>query len=171
MMFLSRGLLVLLATFTAFPVLAMKLSPEDHRAILDTVHTVAWAADHKDWATAEAQFVEWPFIDYSSLSGQPGAAVEASELVAGWAAFLGEHVVSQHLVTGHQLRVEGETVVVTSNVMAWHAPAAAPHGPAWTVYGTYDQRLQSIDGAWKVIAMTLHLLRQTGDPALLVNTG
>ena len=146
---------------------AMALSPADHLAIVATVNTVGSSADQKDWARTEAQFTAQPFIDYSSLSGQPGAAVKASDLIGGWATFLGDHVVTQHLLTGHEVTKKGDRAIVTSNVMAWHARADAPNGAAWTVYGTYLHELVQESGIWKVASMRFNLLRQTGDLSIL----
>ena len=158
---------VTLMTLSASVAHGTALKPADHLAIVATVNAVGSWADRKDWAAVEAQFAAEPFIDYASLSGQPGAQVNATELIAGWAAFLGDHVVSQHLVSGHEVSFDGQTAVVLSNVVAWHAPANAPNGPAWTVYGTYRHELRPVDGDWKIVAMTLNLLRQTGTPAVL----
>jgi hypothetical protein len=60
----------------------------DREQIIDVINGVAMRADHRDWVTCRSYFIDEPYIDYSSLSGQPGSKVKAVDLMKGWSAFL-----------------------------------------------------------------------------------
>jgi fermentation-respiration switch protein FrsA (DUF1100 family) len=144
-------------------------SKPDREQIIDAVNSVAMCADRRQWAACRSYFVDEPFIDYSSLSGQPGSKVKADELIKGWSVFLPKFKFTQHFITNHEVEVNGDTAACRSYVHAIHFLPYAEGGELWGVYGTYDHKLVRTSSGWKVSRMTFHLLYQEGNkniPAL-----
>jgi fermentation-respiration switch protein FrsA (DUF1100 family) len=141
----------------------------DRQQIIDVVNGVAMSADRREWEACRSYFVDEPFIDYRSLSGQPGAKVRASTLVKGWSAFLPKFKFTQHFITNHEVTIRGNTAHSRSYVHAVHFLPYAEGGELWGVYGTYDHELVKTSSGWKISKMVFHLLYQEGNkhiPAL-----
>ena len=69
---------------TMYPASAAEQSAAvaDTERVKNTIVTMVNAIDTKQWALVTAQFADEVFVDYSSLTGQPGSATSASGL--GW---------------------------------------------------------------------------------------
>ncbi|HTE45051.1 MAG TPA: hypothetical protein VK636_07395, partial [Gemmatimonadaceae bacterium] len=50
-----------------------------------------------------------------------------------------------------------------THIRAYHRMQGAEGGDVWMVAGHYDVRLRSIDGAWKIAAITLTVFYQEGN--------
>ena len=118
------------------------------------------AIDNKQWDKASAQFNDQVFVDYSSLSGQPGAMTAASDLVGGWQNLLAR-VSTLHQLSNFAISVEGDQAEVSSHVYASHS--AEGIDGYWDAYGRYQHELRKIDGEWKITSMTLHMHGQKGN--------
>jgi fermentation-respiration switch protein FrsA (DUF1100 family) len=141
----------------------------DIEQIVDAVNGVAMSADRREWEASRSYFVDEPFTDYSSLTGQPGAKVSTSDLIKGWSAFLSKFKFTQHFITNHEVNIRGNTARSRSYVHAIHLLPYAEGGELWGVYGTYDHELVKTSSGWKISAMVFHLFYQEGNkniPAL-----
>lgn len=141
----------------------------DREQILDVVNGVAMSADHRDWARCRSYFIDEPFIDYSSLSGQPGSKVKIDDLIKGWNIFLPKFRFTQHFISNHDVKISDKTASCLSYVHAIHHLPYAEGGELWGVYGTYNHELVKTSSGWKVSKMVFHLLYQEGNkniPAL-----
>lgn len=166
------GLLVtvIFIPLTSFKEVYAMEQTSDREQITDVVNGVAMSADHRDWTTCRSYFIDEPYIDYSSLSGQPGIKVKAVELIKGWSAFLPKFKFTQHFISNHEVKIKGSTASCRSYVHAIHNLPYAEGGELWGVYGIYDHELIKTSSGWKVSKMTFHLLHQEGNkdiPALV----
>ena len=118
------------------------------------------AIDTKQWDRATAQFNDEVFVDYSSLSGQPGSMTLASDLVGGWKNLLAK-VSTHHLLSNFEISVRGDQAEAVSHVYASHS--ADGIAGYWDAYGRYQHKLRYIDGAWKITSMTLVMHGQKGN--------
>ena len=137
--------------------------------IVDVVNGVVISVDRREWETCKSYFIDEPFIDYSSLSGQPGSKVKAVELVKGWSDFLSKLKFTQHFITNHDVKINGNTTTCYSYVRGIHSLPYAEGGELCDVYGTYEHELVKTPSGWKVSKMVFHLLYQEGNkniPAL-----
>jgi hypothetical protein len=141
----------------------------DREQIIAAVNGVAISADRRDWKTCRSSFIDEPFIDYSSLTGQPGGTIKATDLVTMWSGFLPKFKFTQHFITNHDVTISGNKAVSRSYVHAVHVLPYAEGGDLWGVYGTYEHELVRTSSGWKVSKMSFHLLYQEGNkniPAL-----
>ena len=134
----------------------------DRAAIVAAVDTVASAADARDWPRVEATFTERVTLDY----GTP-EELTAAEVVRRWSALLPGFDATEHRLSGHDVKVQGDTAEVTSRFVAVHRITGAPGGDTWTLEGTYAHRLVRTPTGWRVSAMRMSPGRSTGNPALL----
>src|SRR4030067_252471 len=117
--------------------------------IVDVVNGVVISVDRSEWETCKSYFIDEPFIDYSSLSGQPGSKVKAVELVKGWSDFLSKLKFTQHFITNHDVKINGNTATCYSYVRGIHSLPYAEGGELCDVYGTYEHELVFRPSGWK----------------------
>ena len=141
----------------------------DREQVIDVVNGIVISVDHRKWEVCRSYFIDEPFIDYRSLSGQPGSKVKAADLVKGWSDFLSKLKFTQHFITNHDVKIGGNTATCYSYVRGIHSLPYAEGGDLWDVYGTYDHELIKTPSGWKVSKMVFNLLYQEGNkniPAL-----
>jgi len=156
--------LVVVVSFAACVSPARSTTPScDRERVIGVVNGVGTSADSHDWAEGQSYFVDTPFIDYSSLSGQPGAKVRAADLIKQWSSFLPKFRSTKHRITDHDVKVNGSTAICHSNVHASHYLPGAKGGDRWEVYGSYDHELVRVGRGFKISKMVFHLLRQEGN--------
>ena len=136
----------------------------EQEQVKQSVVTMVNAIDNKQWELASAQFKDRVFVDYSSLSGQPGGETDASQLVGGWRDLLAR-VDTLHQLSNFDVVINGDRAQVSSHVYASHQ-AEGIEG-YWDAYGRYQHELERIDGAWKIASMTLIMHGQKGNTDFL----
>lgn len=125
------------------------------------------AVDACDWETVLSIFDENVDADYSSMSGQPGAVVKATDLVEGWKGLLPGFTHTHHQL-GNTIVAEGKgQASVFSYVRATHY-LENEKGNLWTVVGSYDIDLKEIDGEWRITKLKLNFKYQDGNGDLPV---
>jgi hypothetical protein len=80
----------------------------DRTEIIDAINAVAFFADRKDWATVRRQFANEVDMDYTSLAGGQPVRVKANDLMQGWEKGLAPLKATQHLITNHQVTIQGD---------------------------------------------------------------
>ena len=132
---------------------------DDANQVKQVVVTMVNAIDAKQWRQATDQFASEVFVDYSSLSGQPGGPVKATDLVGGWQGLLAK-VNTHHMLSNFDIEVRSDTADMYSHVYASHEAEGIDY---WDAYGRYHHKLDKIDGAWKITSMTLIMHGQKGN--------
>lgn len=120
--------------------------------------------DARDWAGLQALFTDEVDVDYSSLNGGERQRVTATDLVGGWKQMLEPLVATHHLIANHSVTLEGDGATVATNVTATHVPHDGEH---WVVGGRYDALARTVDGRWRIAALTLTVKWQTGSQDIM----
>jgi hypothetical protein len=163
---LPAALLLILMATTAAALAAPRSSAEDRQAVADVVARVALDADARDWAALRGRFADRVEVDYSSLTGQPAATVDADALMAGWRALLPGFEATQHLLGPVVVELEGDRATARAHVRATHRIAGAAGGETWVVGGRYTYGLVRTTGGWRVASTRLDLAYQEGNTGL-----
>ncbi|MEO0337540.1 MAG: nuclear transport factor 2 family protein [Pseudomonadota bacterium] len=121
------------------------------------------AIDTKQWDVARAQFADQVFVDYSSMSGQPGAMTASKDLVDGWQTLLAK-VDTHHMLTNFEMSSDGKRAEVFSHVYASHTAKGIKY---WDIYGRYHHKLIKTDDGWKINFMKLLVHGQKGNTKFL----
>ncbi|MCF2859188.1 alpha/beta fold hydrolase [Pseudoalteromonas sp. SMS1] len=134
---------------------AMQQQAEIKQVIVDMVNAI----DTKQWQRAQSSFADTVFVDYSSMSGQAGSNVAATELITGWRNLLVQ-VETHHMLSNFEVSVKGDSAQVFSHVYASHSASGIEY---WDIFGRYIHVLKNINGRWKIIEMTLQTQGQKGN--------
>lgn len=122
--------------------------------------------DAKRWDALRALFADDVLADYTSLFGGAAARQPSDALIGGWRAALAR-VRTQHLLGPITVALHGETATAECHVRALHQVPGAPSGELWEVLGHYVFELGDTPAGWKITAMKLEALIQTGNSKLL----
>lgn len=139
-------------------------STEDQLAIIAVTVAYCWALDTRDWPALNNVFV-------------PDATAElASPLLHGVEAIktriasaLDPLDVSQHMVTNHQIDVDGDRATCRCYVHAQHVLKAATGGPNFVIGGRYEDTLARTPDGWRIAHRRLVPMWREGNP-LVVRT-
>ena len=139
----------------------------DRAGVIDAATRVAVLADARDWHALRAVFAEEVDVDYTSLVGGEPQTVRGDDLIEGWRAALSGYDATQHAVTNHLARVDGDRAACSAYVVARHYLLNYKGGDLWTLGGRYDYRLlRDPGGSWKVSATKLTVLWAEGNQLL-----
>ncbi|MEM7563946.1 MAG: alpha/beta fold hydrolase [Pseudomonadota bacterium] len=128
--------------------------------VKQTIVTMVNAIDSKQWELATEQFAAEIFVDYSSLSGQPGSMVQAGDLVGNWEGLLAQ-VETHHLLGNFEITVRGDQAETSAHVYASHIAEGVTG--YWDAYGRYLHKLKKEEGRWMITSMTLIMHGQKGN--------
>ncbi len=139
-------------------------------AIRETVTGVSHFIDHKQWAELRQLFDGTVQTDYTSLFGGEIQHQRADALIDAWRKLL-TPIVTQHLLGPIAVELAGETATARCHVRGYHYAKGAPGGDEWMIAGHYVFQLARAGDAWKIRAMKLETLYQTGNLKLLEVAG
>lgn len=148
------------------PAAAMSRAADEQEAVRRVVADVAHFIDKKRWVELRSLYADQVSTDYTSLFGGTPQKQAGDALIAGWRGVL-EKVQTQHLLGPILVDSNGETATARCHVRALHRATGAPSGEQWEVLGHYVFTLARAGSNWKITAMTLETLLQTGNAKLL----
>jgi hypothetical protein len=142
----------------------------DEAAVLRAVDALDMAVDAKQWEKVANLFQPEITADFSGLTGQPKAAMQATDLVAAWRQGLFADKKSFHMRTNHEVRIEGGSAVVTSYGYAWNQLSSLAPNDLWEVWGLYEHVLVRQADGWRISSITFKPTHQRGNPAVRTAT-
>lgn len=130
---------------------------------LDTITSLFWHSDHHEWDDLKAVFADRVRIDYTALHGGEPTKMTPAGIVGSWRPGFEAIDAHQHLVANHLVTIEDDTATATAAFIATHQW----RDTTWTLGGDYRFELTRSDHGWKITAMTMAPVWQTGDPGLI----
>jgi hypothetical protein len=128
----------------------------DRLDIIDVCTRMCWHTDKRQWERLGSEvFADKVLVDYASLNGTDASEMTAGELIATWRALLSELTSTQHLLTNHLVKVDGDTAVATADFQATHLLPNALGGPLWTLGGHYRFTLHRTPSGWRIDGLTM----------------
>lgn len=135
----------------------------DRLAIIETANRIAFLSDRRDWAAVQACFTEQVEFDYTSLIGGEPTAIAAATQIQQWAEFFDRTFANtQHLVGSHVVQLNGDTATCLAHFQAHHTHLDSTK-TSWLLAGHYDYGFVREMDQWKVQAMKMTTLWETGD--------
>jgi 3-phenylpropionate/cinnamic acid dioxygenase small subunit len=135
----------------------------DRAAVIDLVNRQAMAADARDWAAARACYAPRVRLDYVSLAGGEPSETSADEMIAAWRASLPGFERTQHVISNHQVTLQGDRAVCLSHFRAQHRIADR----IWELDGDYRHELARGPQGWLIDGQQMVWTFERGDRALL----
>ena len=117
----------------------------DEKAIVDVTIRYTWAIDTKDWAALDQVFVP-------DATGEMSAAGQRSrdEIVARIRGALEPLDDSQHIVSNHQVTIDGDTATCRCYLHSQHVRAGAGAEPTYVIGARYEDQLVRTPAGWRI---------------------
>jgi hypothetical protein len=147
----------------------------DRQQIVEVSLNYAAGIDHRDWARYRDCFADPCRFDFSSWSGRPAAVMPADEWVAAVRSVNGSFDATQHLMTNHDIRFDGDDTAVGVNELQaqhWFSPESMvsfgrPAESAWCLLGGhYTNRYERLEDGWRISECRLTVRWHIGDRSI-----
>jgi hypothetical protein len=132
----------------------------DRAAITDVTIRYCWALDTKDWAVLDTVFTEDANGD---LLEDVVGRVAIKKRVETALSHMDE---TQHLISNHQIVVQGDTATCRCYLQAQHVRKAAHGGPNFIIAGRYEDELKRTPEGWRISFRRLVVMWTDGNPAV-----
>jgi ketosteroid isomerase-like protein len=131
----------------------------DERAIVDVAVRYCWALDTRDWAALGDVFLP----DATAGLGTGAELVGLEAIAARCSAALTPLDDSQHIVSTHQVSVDGNTATHRCYLHAQHTRHAAGSGANYVIGGRYEDRLVRTPNGWRIAHRDLVMMWTEGN--------
>jgi 3-phenylpropionate/cinnamic acid dioxygenase small subunit len=120
------------------------------------------ALDTKDWTLLDDVFVADATAELGTSTTLVGIDAIRSRIRSAL-----EHLDdSQHLVSNHEIAVDGDTATHRCYLQAQHVRRSAVGGPNYIVAGRYEDRLVRTGDGWRISHRTLTVMWTDGNVAV-----
>jgi ketosteroid isomerase-like protein len=135
----------------------------DRAAIVQLTVDYRWALDTRDWEALRDVFTP-DAVGHLGAGGQQGC----DQIIERVSSALGPLDDSQHMITNHQVRIDGDTGVGRCYLQAQHVRHAAEGGPNFLVAGRYEDPFVRTEAGWRIAERRLVVMWTEGDRALVL---
>lgn len=142
----------------------------DRLDIIDVCTRLHWYVDHKEWdqlALVLSEHVSFPTpAEQAAADFDPGDCVRSrADIQAAYPALLGG-LLTQHLITGHQVELDGDHAVCRAHAINIHIPSDSPAGPVVTHGNEYRFDLERTGEGWRICGRQTWIRWRHGDEAI-----
>jgi SnoaL-like domain len=130
----------------------------DRQAIIDLTINYCWTLDGRDWQALREVFLP----DATAMLGSECAGIDA--IIERVSTALHHLDASQHLISNHQVSVDGDTATCRCYLQAQHVRKSAENGPNFIVAGRYQDQLVRTDRGWRISRRVLTVDWTEGNP-------
>ncbi len=116
----------------------------DRIAIGDLLTNYAKAVDTRDWDLFRSVFTADAHIDYTSAGGEKG---DVEAIVKFLDASMGLFEMTQHLITNHDVAIDGDSATVTA--LFYNPMKFVDDGPQFFCGGAYHHKLVRTENGWQ----------------------
>ena len=136
---------------------------KDRLAITDVVNSMGTLADLGDYDQLQQLFTDEVTVDYTSLFPGEVQNISSEQLMTQWQSTLPGFDATQHLITNHQITIDGDEANAVAYVRATHKLG----DEMWVVGGYYVDELVRTDEGWKLKAIQYNALYESGNRSLI----
>ena len=133
------------------------MSADDRRAIIDLTVAYCWALDTADWGRLAEVFVP---DATANLGGSDHDGLP--DIVGRITTALGRYSDSQHMVTNHEVEVDGDEATCRCYLQAQHVHGDPLDGRNYAVGGRYEDRLVRTADGWRIAHRDLIVMWTAG---------
>jgi len=135
---------------------------DDERAIIDLTIAYTWALDTGRFEDLRQVFAEDAVGDLLGVRSEGREAI-----MARIADALSKLDATQHLISNHQVRVDGDTATCRCYLVGQHVKKGTPGGDTFIIAGTYADELARTADGWRITHRTLSPAWTDGNPAVV----
>jgi hypothetical protein len=130
----------------------------DEEAIVAQTIAYCWAIDSRDFDALREVFLADGHANYGGVEHEG-----VDEVIAKCSAVLSPLDVSQHMVSTHQVSVDGDLASSRCYFHAQHVRRAAEGGPNYIVAGSYFDEWERTTAGWRIRRRVLNTIWTEGN--------
>jgi SnoaL-like domain len=130
----------------------------DERAIVATTIAYCWAIDNRQWDTLRERVF---LADATAMLGSELDGIES--IVSRIERALANLDVSQHMLSNHEVTIDGDTATSRCYFHAQHVRTSAEGSPNYIVAGIYADDFVRTDAGWRIKRRELKVLWTEGN--------
>jgi hypothetical protein len=143
----------------------------DRLDVIEVCTRLHWCVDHRDWDGLDdllADYVSFPTpAELAAPAFDPARFLRSrAEVKAAYPGLLGG-LVTQHLIAGHQVELDGDRATCRAHAINVHQPEGDPGGPVILHGNEYRFVLERTrghaHGGWRISARQTWILWRSGD--------
>jgi SnoaL-like domain len=127
----------------------MNTPAEDRQEITDLTIAYCWALDSKEFEDLRSIFVP----EATAMLGGERSGIES--IIERVTQALSSLDSSQHIISNHQIKVDGDSATCRCYLHAQHVRRAAEGSPNYIVAGRYIDRLTRTPEGWRIVRRDL----------------
>ena len=135
----------------------------DRLAISDVQLRYATGADTRDWVLYRSCFTDEIDTDFTSVFGGQPRRGNADRFVEAARRFLTGLKGTQHMITNHEITIEGDEATCVAYVQARHHLPNETGDADQTMFGYYTNRFVRTPDGWKISACKLTVTWNSGN--------
>lgn len=136
----------------------------ERQAISDLLIRYGRALDDRDWEKLETCFLP----DAVAIYGEEFPPCEGFKAILETVRFALEKLDgSQHIITNHEMKIDGDTAHTHCYLHAQHKREGTPGGDYLTIGGSYIDEIVKTPDGWKIKKRHLKVTWQEGNPAVV----
>lgn len=139
----------------------------DRDDIVETCVRYSWYADLRDWDRMAGLFTDRVELDNSTMPGGRRVTVDRADMIKGWAALFAGLGPTQHIMTNHLVRIDGDTAECAAQFLAQHIARVPVGDSTLVVAGHYRFGLIRDAEAWRIASLVIAQTWTTGNSAVL----
>jgi len=134
----------------------------DEHDVIAAAIRYTWALDTRDWAELDNVFTADATVDFM---GSAHRGIEAiKERIS---RSLGRMDGSQHIVSNHEVRLEGDSAHHRCYLQAQHIRASVEGGSLFIIAGRYEDDMVRTRAGWRIQHRALIKMWSDGNPAVV----
>jgi hypothetical protein len=138
-------------------------TPQEYIEIVAVLTRYATALDSKNKDLLMSCFSTDATADYPRTGHHQGNRTIAESVLS----VVAELDSTQHLLGNHVIERETDGAKATTELHAQHSKNSAKGAELFTVGGRYHDRLELLEGAWKIVHRRLEVVWSTGNASIL----
>jgi hypothetical protein len=139
----------------------------DRAEIGDVINRMASCQDRREWAGLDEVLAENVDVDYGPGYGGPATGVARGDLIASWQESLTRMDASQHVLSGMQIRLDGDAADVELNELARLTRSAVEGSRLYSFGARMELRLARLPEGWRITVLRVRGTWSDGNAAVL----
>lgn len=135
----------------------------DHHAIVATAIRYTWALDMREWDQLDDVFL--PDATACFMGGDPHP--DRNSIKARISSALGRMDHSQHIVSNHQVTIDGDHAIHRCYMQAQHVRKDVDGGSNYIIAGRYEDTMVRVAAGWRISHRDLIMMWGDGNPEVI----
>lgn len=136
--------------------------------IIETVNRLFIAVDERNWTLVENLFSDTVLLDYTSMVGGSPASLPAKQIIDSWKGILPGFDKTHHQTGNFIVKTDPLAYNVFCYGTATHYLKNETGNNVWTVVGSYDFEIKTMDLKLKITKMKFNLKYLDGNNDLAI---